>query len=251
MVLKISIVTATYNSWPYIKETYDSIVNQSYKDWELHVTDDCSSDYTYQYLTQLADRDCRIIIHRNEINSGAAVARNKSLSQCSGDYIAFIDSDDLWKPEKLENQLNFMINNQLDFSFTGYEIIDESGKSLNKYVDINQTQPIGYEDMLKKKATLGCSTVMLRRLAFSELSMPNLRTGQDYALWLKLLKTGIRAVPYNKSLMKYRIVSSSISRNKYRKAKRQWQIYRELENLSFVKSVYCFLFYAWRAIFRK
>ncbi|EMU6536795.1 glycosyltransferase family 2 protein [Escherichia albertii] len=251
MVLKISIVTATYNSWPYIKETYDSIVNQSYKDWEWHVTDDCSSDYTYQYLTQLADRDCRIIIHRNEINSGAAVARNKSLSQCSGDYIAFIDSDDLWKPEKLENQLNFMINNQLDFSFTGYEIIDESGKSLNKYVDINQTQPIGYEDMLKKKATLGCSTVMLRRLAFSELSMPNLRTGQDYALWLKLLKTGIRAVPYNKSLMKYRIVSSSISRNKYRKAKRQWQIYRELENLSFVKSVYCFLFYAWRAIFRK
>nr|BBM62548.1 putative glycosyltransferase, group II family [Escherichia albertii]BBM62562.1 putative glycosyltransferase, group II family [Escherichia albertii] len=249
--MKISIVTATYNSWPYIKETYDSIVNQSYKDWEWHVTDDCSSDYTYQYLTQLADRDCRIIIHRNEINSGAAVARNKSLSQCSGDYIAFIDSDDLWKPEKLENQLNFMINNQLDFSFTGYEIIDESGKSLNKYVDINQTQPIGYEDMLKKKATLGCSTVMLRRLAFSELSMPNLRTGQDYALWLKLLKTGIRAVPYNKSLMKYRIVSSSISRNKYRKAKRQWQIYRELENLSFVKSVYCFLFYAWRAIFRK
>ena len=105
--------------------------------------------------------------------------------------------------------------------------------------------------MLKKKATLGCSTVMLRRLAFSELSMPDLRTGQDYALWLKLLKTGIRAVPYNKSLMKYRIVSSSISRNKYRKAKRQWQIYRELEKLSLVKSIYCFLFYAWRAIFRK
>lgn len=249
--MKISIVTATYNSWPYIKETYDSIANQSYKNWEWHVTDDCSSDYTYQYLKQLADRDCRIVIHRNEINSGAAVARNKSLSQCSGDYIAFIDSDDLWNPEKLESQLKFMVDNQLDFSFTGYEVIDESGKSIKKYIDINQTQAISYEDMLKKKATLGCSTVMLRRLAFSEVSMPDLRTGQDYALWLKLLKTGIRAVPYNKSLMKYRIVSSSISRNKYRKAKRQWQIYRELEKLSLVKSIYCFLFYAWRAIFRK
>lgn len=249
--MKVSIITATYNSLPFIKETYSSILSQTYTDWEWCITDDCSKDGTYEYLLQLSLIDKRIIVQRNKTNEGAAVARNLSLSASTGDYIAFIDSDDLWTPEKLERQLNFMLLNKLDFTFTAYEIIDESTISINKYVDINQNKPLSYEDMLKKKATLGCSTVMLRKLAIADLTMPLLRTGQDYALWLKILKQGTKAFPYNQILMKYRIVSTSISRNKLRKAMRQWQIYRSIEKLSLCKSCYCFLFYAWRAFFRK
>ncbi|KNC94550.1 glycosyltransferase family 2 protein [Trabulsiella odontotermitis] len=249
--MKVSIITATYNSLPFIRETYSSVLSQTYTDWEWCVTDDCSKDGTYEYLLHLSLVDKRIIVQRNKTNEGAAVARNLSLSASTGDYIAFIDSDDLWTPDKIEKQLNFMLQNKLDFTFTAYEIIDESSISINKYVDINQNNPLSYEDMLKKKATLGCSTVMLRKLAIADLTMPLLRTGQDYALWLKILKEGTKAFPYNQILMKYRIVSTSISRNKLRKAMRQWQIYREIEKLPLYKSCYCFLFYAWRAIFRK
>ena len=110
---------------------------------------------------------------------------------------------------------------------------------------------ITYENMLRKKATLGCSTVMLRRASFRGLSMPSLRTGQDYATWLKLLRTATNAFPLTDVLTQYRILPNSISRNKIKKAKRQWQIYRQIEELSLIKSTECFIFYAWRAVFRK
>lgn len=249
--VKISIITATYNSLPFIKETYESIRSQTYEDWEWCVTDDCSNDGTYEFLCDLASTDERIIVNRNINNCGAAVTRNFSLSISSGEYLAFIDSDDLWTANKLSDQLEFMLANNYEFTFTAYEIINESAVSVGKVVDANQFSPISYKDMLKKKATLGCSTVMLRKNAISDLSMPLLRTGQDYAFWLKILKSGVVAVPYNKILMRYRIVSTSISRNKIRKAMRQWQIYREIEKLSLIKSSYCFYFYAWRAVFRK
>jgi teichuronic acid biosynthesis glycosyltransferase TuaG len=105
--------------------------------------------------------------------------------------------------------------------------------------------------MLKKRATLGCSTVMLRKSGFEDISMPLIRTGQDYATWLKLLKTGNEAYLLNDVLTSYRIRPNSISRNKFKKAKRQWQIYRELEQLPMLKSLVCFCNYVWRAVFRK
>ncbi|WP_338564491.1 hypothetical protein [Erwinia sp. E_sp_W01_6] len=143
------------------------------------------------------------------------------------------------------------MGNDINFSFTSYQLITLDGHPLNKIVDKNQIAPLSYHDMLKKKATLGCSTVMLRRSAFTDLSMPLIRTGQDYGLWLKLLRNGAIAYPLNKVLTKYRIVPNSISRNKFKKAKRQWEIYRSIEGLSIAYSAYCFMFYAWRATFRK
>jgi len=165
--------------------------------------------------------------------------------------LAFIDSDDLWLPSKLENQLSFMVGNDVDFSFTAYELINEDGLKFGKIVDSHLNSPVYYEDMLRKKATLGCSTVMLRKSAFNDLSMPLIRTGQDYALWLKLLKAGGGAHVLNSVLTQYRILPDSISRNKFKKAKRQWEIYRKIENLGLLKSLECFFFYAWRAVFRK
>jgi len=246
----ISIITATFNSINEIEATYNSINQQGFNDWEWLITDDCSGDNTYEVLKAIAVKDSRVKIFKNTINSGAAVSRNNSISHANGNFVAFIDSDDLWLPNKLEKQLVFMGDN-IDFSFTAYDLVDEKGDALNQTVDANQSGTFSYEDMLKKKATLGCSTVMLRRCAFKDINMPLLRTGQDYATWLKLLKTGVNAHLFNEVLTRYRIMPNSISRNKFKKAIRQWQIYRQTEKLNFFDSFVNFGFYAWRAVFRK
>jgi len=249
MVL-VSIITATFNSEVEILITYVSIKKQSFSNWEWLVTDDCSTDDTFNILESISRVDKRVKIFKNKINSGAAVSRNNALKYASGEFIAFIDSDDTWESNKLERQLSFMAD-KIDFSFTAYDLINEQGESLNKIVDASQSGEFSYEDMLKKKATLGCSTVMLRRSAFEDITMPLLRTGQDYATWLMLLKNGRKAYLFNEVLTHYRIMPNSISRNKVKKARRQWQIYREVEKLPFTKSIICFCFYAWRAVFRK
>ncbi|MUK67962.1 glycosyltransferase family 2 protein [Aliivibrio fischeri] len=247
----VSIVTPAFNSSEFIIYTYESIKSQSISNWELLITDDCSSDNTLNVLKKLSETDNRVKVFKNKINSGAAVSRNNSISHSKGKYIAFIDSDDLWLPSKLETQIEFMENNLVDFSFTSYELVDSNGFLLNKIVDCHGIKSVSYDDMLRKKATLGCSTVMLRRTAFDDISMPLIRTGQDYGLWLKLLKTGVNAYLIPDVLTQYRILPDSISRNKMKKAKRQWQIYREIEKLPLLKSIECFCFYAWRAVFRK
>lgn len=246
----VSIITPTFNSRSYIGETYLSIRGQSHQNWEWLVTDDCSTDGSAAFVAELAAKDSRVKSFRNIENSGAAITRNNSILHAAGDFIAFIDSDDYWEPEKLERQLQFM-GEKIDFSFTAYAIMDERGNLTGKLVDANRSGSFGYDDMLCKAATLGCSTVMLRRSAFADLSMPLIRTGQDYALWLKLLKTGKRAHLIGEPLTRYRITPNSISRNKVKKAKRQWQIYREIEGLALPKAAYCFAFYAWRAVFRR
>lgn len=248
----ISIIMPSFNSAGTISETLDSILNQSYPNWELLITDDCSTDNTVSIVEAYAMRDPRIKIFSNSINSGAAVSRNNSIKNASGEYIAFLDSDDLWLPQKLSKQYSFMSEKNVDFSFTAYELINDSGVRFGKKVDLQGDDlSFDYSDMLRKKATLGCSTVMLRKAAFTDCKMPLIRTGQDYALWLKLLKQGKKAFLLNDVLTQYRILPNSISRNKFKKCKRQWQIYRELENLNFCQSSISFVHYAWRAIFRR
>ncbi|WP_435274805.1 glycosyltransferase family 2 protein [Psychrobium sp. nBUS_13] len=248
----ISIITASYNSSQYIQAVYDSLSAQSYENWEWLVTDDCSTDETRNILNRISLADKRVVFFCNKINSGAAVSRNVSLSKSNGEYIAFIDSDDLWEKNKLELQLNFMKDNNFDFSFTSFKVVDSNGISSGKVIDnFKNVKKVNYNDMLKKKATLGCSTVMLKKSSFGDISMPLLRTGQDYALWLKLLKSCKCAVLYPKPLTSYRILPNSISRNKFKKAMRQWEIYRNVEELKLSKSIVCFFHYGYRAIFRR
>jgi glycosyltransferase involved in cell wall biosynthesis len=246
----VSIITAAFNAESYLTDTYDSIKKQTLVDWEWLVTDDCSTDHTLSILNRIAEQDSRVKVFQNEVNSGAAVSRNKSLHHANSTFIAFIDSDDLWLPDKLRKQIHFM-EEGIDFSFTAYELVDAQGHQLNQQVDTGQHGAFSFADMLRKKATLGCSTVIIRRSAFAELTMPLIRTGQDYAFWLKLLKTGKSAHVLGEVCSQYRILPNSISRNKFKKAKRQWQIYREIENIAFIPSLINFGFYAWRAIFRK
>jgi teichuronic acid biosynthesis glycosyltransferase TuaG len=249
----VSIITPTYNSQDTILDTYNSILSQDLKDWEWLVTDDASSDGTVRILNKISSKDQRVKVFINESNSGAAVSRNKSLSHVTGNFIAFIDSDDSWEPRKLSKQISFMQSNKSNFSFTTYSIVDADGHSTGKSVDRKELKPLSYADMLTKKATLGCSTVMLRTDTFrDQLFMPLLRTGQDYAFWLKLLKIyNEKASHLPISLTNYKILPNSISRNKFKKCLRQWEIYRKVEKLSFIYSFYCFIHYAFKATFRK
>lgn len=251
MTSKISIISATFNSSQFIDDLASCIFNQTYTNWEWLIVDDCSKDDTFECLRRLENKDDRIKVFVNEVNSGAAVTRNVALENATGDYLAFVDSDDLWHPEKLEKQLLFMKKNNCLFSFTAYGLITESGAEKSVYVDLkNKKNSFDYDDMLCKRATLGCSTVIIKADIISDMRMPLLRTGQDYAFWLKILKQNHRAYLLKETLTQYRIVSNSISRNKFKKAARQWQIYRKVENLPLLKSIYCFTNYAYRAVFR-
>ncbi|MDX7949437.1 glycosyltransferase family 2 protein [Aeromonas caviae] len=247
----VSIITATFNSKKYIMDTYNSIIKQTYTNWEWIVTDDCSTDDTYEILKSISACDSRVKVFLNGVNSGAAVSRNNCLDHASGLFISFLDSDDLWEPAKLESQVDFINKTNVNFCFTSYAVINESGFSIGITVDDQDLNSVSYQDMLKKKATLGCSTVMIRRSFINDKRMPLLRTGQDYAFWLSLLKEGELAYLLRKPLTQYRITPGSISRNKIKKCKRQWEIYRIEEKLGLLMSLYCFIFYAYRAIFRR
>lgn len=246
----ISVITPTFNCENFIRETYNTLIDQTYSDWEWIVTDDASTDSTAEILKTIASNDPRINLKVRQYNGGAAVSRNCSLKRSNGRYIAFLDSDDLWMPEKLKTQIEFMNSKNCDICFSSYCLISENGQALNKYVDINVPELIGYNDLLKKKATFGCSTVMIDKQNIPDFTMPLIRTGQDYATWLLILKQGYKAHHLKKILTSYRIRSNSISRNKFKKAKRQWKIYREIEHISILKSAYYFFNYAYRALFR-
>ena len=247
----VSIITPTYNSSRFILITYNSICKQSLGDWEWLVTDDASSDNTSKILQEISSQDNRVKLFQNKVNSGAAVSRNNSLAFARGDFIAFLDSDDLWYPKKLEKQIDFMNIHGANFSFTEYELIDELGHRLGLRVDNGVSGTFSYEDQLKKKSVMGCSTVMLRANKFKNLSMPLLRTRQDYAFWLKLLKKGEKAYLLNDLLTQYRLSPNSISRNKFKAALSTWHVYRTIEGLSLPKAFNCFFSYALSALFRR
>lgn len=246
----VSIITPTYNSISYIEAAYESILSQSYEQWEWVITDDCSYDDTFQYIKELSHKDSRVRPLQLSKNSGAAVARNSCIDSAKGEYIAFLDSDDYWEKDKLRLQIDFMQRNSIEFSFTAYSCGKLNDVNSQKVIDCtHENIKFTYHDMLKKKATLGCSTVIVTRNLIANDRMPLIRTGQDYAFWLKLLKK-TDAYLLKQCLTHYRIIPGSLSRNKFKKAKRQWQIYRNLEKISILRSAYYFTFYAFRAIFR-
>lgn len=247
----VSIVTPAHNASRFVATTIDSVLSQSVDNWELVIVDDASNDATYSIVERYSKTDSRIKLHRIRENSGAAVARNVALSMAQGRYLAFLDADDAWMPDKLAKQLAFMRNGNIGFSFTAYKLMDESGALLGQSVDLTAPSSVDYKAMLAKEATMGCLTVMVDREQIGKVSMPHLRRGQDYASWLKILKSGHLAHLLREELALYRITRGSISRNKIHKARAQWHIYRDLEQLPLIDSTQYFIRYAWRAVFRR
>ena len=204
----VSIVTPLYNSEKYIEETILSVLDQTYNNWEMLIIDDCSTDNGPNIVKKYTEQDERIKYLKLEENSGAAVSRNKAIELAEGEYVAFLDSDDLWKKEKLEKQIKFMKENNYAISFTEYEEINENGKKLNILIK-SPKKPVTYRSYLLTNP-IGCLTGMYSVKKLGKIYMPNLRKRQDTGFWLNILKKD-NAYPLSETLALYRINSSSLS----------------------------------------
>ncbi|WBU90702.1 glycosyltransferase family 2 protein [Cellulophaga omnivescoria] len=229
---KVSIVTPVYNSEKFVSDCIQSVQDQTYENWEHILVDDCSSDLSASIIKEFAKTDSRVIYVKLKKNSGAGVSRNKAIELASGSYIAFLDSDDIWHKDKLGRQIEFMVKNKHNFSFSSYDVIDEKGNVLSKSKKV--LNHVNYNRALFKNP-IGCLTVIYNCDSLGKHYMPSIRKRQDYALWLKLLKI-TDAYGLNLNLASYRIVNNSISSNKLDLLKYEWKIYREEEKLSFIKS---------------
>ena len=243
--MKVSIITPVYNSEKFIKDTVESVLKQTYENWEMILVDDCSSDNSENIVKEFLDKDDRIKYIKLEENSGAAIARNKAIEMSTGRFIAFLDSDDIWAYNKLEKQINFMTKNNIGFSFTSYETMKEDGTKTGNIV--RAPKIVDYEYLLRN-TIIGCLTVVIDKEIVGDIRMPLLRTRQDFATWLSILKKGHKAYGIDEILSSYRLVEGSISSNKVKAAKRNWYVYRNVEKLSFIKSAYVFTGYTYNAI---
>lgn len=248
---QVSIIVPVYNIKKYIRETMDCVRQQTYPHWELLLVEDGSSDGTAEeiaeYIRETGEERIRLL--KQPSNMGAAKARNRGLEEASGRYIAYLDADDLWLPEKLERELAFLEEKQAAFVFTGYEFADETGKGTGKVVKVPET--LVYKEALKN-TTIFTSTVMFDtdKIQKELLVMPVIKS-EDTALWWKVLRKGYVAYGLNENLVKYRRSGKTLSSNKLEAICRIWNLYRKAEGMSVLNSAYHFCFWAVRAVMRR
>jgi glycosyltransferase involved in cell wall biosynthesis len=228
----ISIVMPSYNTAEYISETIESVLNQSYVNWELIIVDDCSNDQTEEIVYSY--KDSRIYFYKNEKNCGAAISRNKGIRLARGEWIAFLDSDDLWANNKLEKQLRFMKENSYYFSYTNYEIIDANSK--RKYIYFSGPKKIN-EFGMYAFCWPGCLTVMFNVGKVGKIQIKDIKKRNDYAMWLKIIKKA-DCFLLNENLAKYRVRNNSISNvNFLVLTKYHYLLFKEVENRNIVSAL--------------
>ena len=241
----VSSITPVYNSERFLAQTVRAIIQQTYKNIEIILVDDCSSDHSRNIIETFAKEHSNIRYIFLPRNEGAAVARNYALNAVNGQYVAFCDSDDIWKPEKIEKEIRWMQKRDADFVFTAIEMIDENGtvikekRNVREYVDYNY---------LLKNTMIATSSVLLDIGRIGTLQMPNIHSGQDYATWLMLLRNGRIAYGLDEALVQYRKRGNSLSSNKFANPKKVWRIQTELEHISPFNALLNVGFYAWNGV---
>jgi teichuronic acid biosynthesis glycosyltransferase TuaG len=245
---KVAVVMPAHNSELYISEAINSVIAQTFTDWELIVVDDYSRDSTRKIVEHFTRKDQRIRLLTLPKNMGAAGARNFATNASHSEYVAFLDSDDKWMPEKLEEQLRYFEHHEALAVCSPYEVIDESGE---KSLGIRKPHgTISYENMLKSNK-IGCLTFMYNRKFLGNVYMPEGIGHEDYATWLLLMKrTGLVVGCVNKVLAKYRVAKNSNSSNKIRMASNQWKIYRQFLKIGLFRSSFYFCCYMLNGVFR-
>ena len=243
----VSIIIPVYNAAKFINDTVNSILNQTYKNFEAIFIDDCSNDNSVELIEKYKDNRIKII--RNKVNLGAAISRNNGIQQAEGRYICFLDADDFWKPNKIEAQIQFMKEKNCAFSFTNYEFADENGKP--KGIIVNVPNRITYRQALKN-TTISTNTVMFDTKIIKKdiIYMPNVKS-EDTACWWNILKQIDYAYGLNENLSYYRRSSGTLSSNKFEAIRRIWYLYRKVEKLNIIYATYCFIFYAVNAVRRR
>lgn len=241
---KVSIITPMYNTEKFIAEAIESVLAQTYENWELLIMNDRSEDASYEIAKGYADKDSRIRITSAEQNAGVVKGRNMLTDMAQGEYIAFLDSDDYWERTKLERQISFMKEKKADISCTGYTRVNEEGRPLN---EIKIQEVITYKDLLKNNY-MGCLTVVYNAGKLGKKYFKERKKNEDYVLWLEIVKKTGKVYGLEENLAYYRVLDNSRSSNKIDAAKDRWGIYREVEKLSFINSVYYFINYIVKAL---
>jgi teichuronic acid biosynthesis glycosyltransferase TuaG len=242
----VSIITPAYRVESIIQETIHSVIKQTYPNWELLIADDCSPDGTANVVAGSAQIDARIRLIRCKVNGGPASARNAALTAANGRWVAFLDSDDVWMPSKLEETIQHAILNQSALTFTGYRRMSIDGKVTGSFISVPDT--LTYQGLLGNTA-IATSTVLIDRHLTGDFLMKKVFY-DDFACWLDILKRGFTANGLNKDLMRYRIVSNSVSRNKRRSAAEVWKAYRDIEKLGLIRSAWYFARYSVNAFLK-
>lgn len=239
----ISIIMPAHNAAAHIQAAIDSVLAQSFTDFELLILDDCSTDQTVALVQSYTDP--RIQLHVLETNLGAAGTRNYGIRQAKGRYVAFLDSDDCWKPEKLTLQLAFMQENEVALSYTAYDVMSPDGEQITGHVAVPETVTYRY---LLRNTIIGCLTVMIDTKQTGLVQMPAFQGAEDTATWLSILKKGHVAKGLTEPLAFYRKGNVSLSSNKIQMAKHIWQVYRKGQNMSVFIALTHFPFYLWNGL---
>ena len=242
----ISVITPCHNAEKWIEQTIQSVLTQTFEDFEIIIADDGSTDKSKNILQSLIKKDNRIKLITLEKCSGTATARNTALKMAQGKYIAFLDADDIWLENKLETQISFMEQGNHALCFTAYEKIDDKGVLVG---EIGVPRIVNYQTLLKTNV-MGCSTVIYDSHYFGKVEMPLIKKRQDFALWLNLLKKVEFAYGINTPLTQYRIHNNTLSSNKLSAAIFTWVLFRRIEKLPLLSSSYYFCHYAIRGLLR-
>lgn len=241
----VSVITPMYNADKYIGETIESVIAQTYMNWEMIIVDDCSGDSCADIVKQYCEKDNRVHYYRNESNSGVAMTRNRAISYAKGQYIAFLDSDDIWKPDKLEKQLQLMKDTGSSFCYGSCSVMNQDGQNMKK--DRIVPVQIDYKKLLMGNV-IPCLTVVIDRKQIPDIQMPQI-PHEDYAAWLSILRDyQITACGVTDIVALYREGMGSVSSKKGQAAKWTFKIYRDYLGLSITESIWCFVNYVWNAV---
>ncbi|TYA74121.1 glycosyltransferase family 2 protein [Seonamhaeicola marinus] len=249
IIPKVSIITPTFNSKDFIEHTIRSVIDQTYQNWELIIVDDASKDNTIEIINEFVSVYPNIRLLQNKENNGAAISRNKAIEAAKGDYIAFLDADDLWKPEKLEKQIAFMEENKCDVCFSSYELMNEKGELLHQ--EIRALTSLSYKKLVKSNY-VGNLTGIFNARTLGKITSVNLRKRQDWLIWLEAIKkSGKPALGIQEPLAIYRVRESSISSNKLNLVKYNYWVYKKGLGFSTLKSMYSLVIFLFEHFFVK
>lgn len=237
MSVLVSVIMPTYNCGKYIAESIESVIAQTVTDWEIQIVDDYSTDNTDEILKPYLEKYLNIHYYRLLQNGGPAVARTEAIRRATGKYCAFLDSDDLWTPEKLEKQIDFMKKTGAQFSCTAYRQMDTDGNDLHTVMV--PPKKTAYQKCITLSNPIGNLTVMYDQEALGKFEVPLIKKRNDFALWLQILKKTHYCYGMEEVLGTYRMGrAGSVSHNKLAQAKYHWQLYHEIEGHGFVRSAY-------------
>jgi len=231
----VSIITPVFNSEKLLSETIESVLNQTYKNWEHLIVDDGSDDCSWVVIQSYAEKDNRIKAFRLEENCGPGVARNFAIKKAKGKFIAFLDSDDLWVENRLQDHIKFMIDGEYVFSHSSYGYIKEDGSHLNKVYQVRGSE-VDYKFLLKR-TEISCLTAIYDQERIGKFFMPDLRRKQDYGLWLSILKAGYKSMPYPEVLAYYRQRKGSVTSKKSKLIIQHYEFLHKHQHLNMLQSI--------------